>query len=78
MRGLVHEHAAALTTPHDLARPPARSHADRLAALDDTAWGTLRLGPGWTDTEAEAEADADAETAGRTAAPRAVKEVRTP
>ncbi|AIS00246.1 sugar kinase [Streptomyces glaucescens] len=40
--------AAALTVPGDLAAPPARGHADRLAALDDTAWGTLRLGPGWT------------------------------
>jgi 2-dehydro-3-deoxygluconokinase len=40
--------AAVLTAPGDLAAPPARDHADRLAALDDTAWGTLRLGPGWT------------------------------
>jgi 2-dehydro-3-deoxygluconokinase len=40
--------AAALTVPGDLAQPPARDHADRLAALDDQAWGTLRLGPGWT------------------------------
>ncbi|MCH0563626.1 sugar kinase [Streptomyces sp. MUM 136J] len=40
--------AAALTAPGDLAAPPARDRADRLAALDDTAWGTLRLGPGWT------------------------------
>ncbi|UFQ17730.1 sugar kinase [Streptomyces huasconensis] len=40
--------AAALTVPGDLARPPARAHADRLADLDDTAWETLRLGPGWT------------------------------
>ncbi|MGW7518384.1 sugar kinase [Streptomyces sp. NPDC054796] len=40
--------AAALTVPGDLAAPPARAHADRLAALDDEAWGTLRLGPGWT------------------------------
>ncbi|BAC70991.1 carbohydrate kinase [Streptomyces avermitilis] len=40
--------AAALTVPGDLAVPPARDHADRLAALDDTAWETLRLGPGWT------------------------------
>ncbi|MFJ2767635.1 sugar kinase [Streptomyces sp. NPDC087300] len=52
--------AAALTVPGDLATPPARAHADRLAALDDAAWGTLRLGPGWTahvpeDTEAEEE-----------------------
>nr|WP_268773202.1 sugar kinase [Streptomyces sp. Je 1-369] len=52
--------AAALTVPGDLAPPPARAHADRLAALDDAAWETLRLGPGWTervpeDTEAEEE-----------------------
>ncbi|MGC5361216.1 sugar kinase [Streptomyces sp. DT24] len=40
--------AAVLTVPGDLARPPLRAHADRLAALDDTAWGRLRLGPGWT------------------------------
>ncbi|MFI6699718.1 sugar kinase [Streptomyces sp. NPDC050509] len=40
--------AAALTVAGDLATPPARDHADRLAALDDSAWGTLRLGPGWT------------------------------
>ncbi|MXM65086.1 sugar kinase [Streptomyces sp. HUCO-GS316] len=43
--------AAALTTPGDLATPPTRHHADRLAALDDDSWGTLRLGPGWTHTE---------------------------
>ncbi|MGW6013336.1 sugar kinase [Streptomyces sp. NPDC055210] len=42
--------AAALTTPGDLAAPPSRAHADRLAALDDTAWGRLRLAPGWTNT----------------------------
>ncbi|MEG8276802.1 sugar kinase [Streptomyces sp. AHA2] len=41
--------AAALTVPGDLATPPARDHADRLAALDDDAWGRLRLGPGWTE-----------------------------
>ncbi|WP_328499240.1 sugar kinase [Streptomyces sp. NBC_00414] len=41
--------AAALTVPGDLAAPPSRDHADRLAALDDNAWGTLRLGPGWTN-----------------------------
>ena len=40
--------AAALTDPGDLGAPPTRDHADRLAALDDDAWGTLRLGPGWT------------------------------
>ncbi|MFG2127933.1 sugar kinase [Streptomyces sp. NPDC048751] len=47
--------AAALTAPGDLATPPARDHADRLAALDDTAWGTLRLGPGWTQAVAPEE-----------------------
>ncbi|KOG42199.1 sugar kinase [Streptomyces resistomycificus] len=47
--------AAALTTPGDLAAPPARDHADRLAALDDDAWGRLRLGPGWTQAEQRAE-----------------------
>ncbi|WRZ95964.1 sugar kinase [Streptomyces sp. NBC_01007] len=46
--------AAALTVPGDLAEPPARGHADRLAALDDRAWGTLRLGPGWTAADARA------------------------
>lgn len=40
--------AAALTVPGDLAAPPSRDHADRLAALDERAWGRLRLGPGWT------------------------------
>ncbi|WP_037815267.1 sugar kinase [Streptomyces sp. NRRL S-1022] len=43
--------AAALATPGDLAPPPARDHADRLAALGDDAWGRLRLGPGWTQAE---------------------------
>lgn len=47
--------AAALTVPGDLAAPPARDHADRLAALDDAAWGRLRLGPGWTRTARRAE-----------------------
>ncbi|MEW1614612.1 MULTISPECIES: sugar kinase [unclassified Streptomyces] len=40
--------AAVLTVPGDLTAPPARDHADRLVALDDEAWGRLRLGPGWT------------------------------
>ncbi|MFG2428557.1 sugar kinase [Streptomyces sp. NPDC048590] len=43
--------AAVLTVPGDLTGPPPRAYADRLAALDDTAWGTLRLGPGWTAAE---------------------------
>ncbi|MDO0935962.1 sugar kinase [Streptomyces sp. DG2A-72] len=48
--------AATLTAPGDLAPPPHRAHADRLAALDDKTWGTLRLGPGWTSqTEHRAE-----------------------
>ncbi|WP_329545751.1 sugar kinase [Streptomyces sp. NBC_01356] len=47
--------AAALTVPGDLAAPPARDHADRLAALDDEAWGTLRLGPGWTEAVTRAD-----------------------
>ncbi|MEU5022987.1 sugar kinase [Streptomyces milbemycinicus] len=42
--------AAALTVPGDLGTPPPRGRADRLVALDADAWGTLRLGPGWTDT----------------------------
>lgn len=45
--------AAALTVPGDLTRPPAREHADRLAGLDDDAWGRLRLGPGWTGDDQE-------------------------
>ncbi|MDF6044521.1 sugar kinase [Streptomyces sp. JH14] len=40
--------AAVLTVPGDLTAPPSRAHADRLVALDDDAWGRLRLGPGWT------------------------------
>ncbi|RCH68261.1 sugar kinase [Streptomyces sp. SDr-06] len=45
--------AAVLTVPGDLTQPPARAHADRLVALDDTAWGRLRLGPGWTGEDQE-------------------------
>ncbi|WP_455352785.1 sugar kinase [Streptomyces sp. SYSU K217416] len=40
--------AAALAVLGDLGIPPSRAHADRLAGLDDEAWGTLHLGPGWT------------------------------
>ncbi|WP_261719315.1 sugar kinase [Streptomyces sp. FZ201] len=47
--------AAALTTPGDLAVPPARDTADRLAAAADEAWGRLRLGPGWTQADPRAE-----------------------
>ncbi|MFJ1680128.1 sugar kinase [Streptomyces sp. NPDC088251] len=45
--------AAVLTVPGDLTAPPARAHADALAALDDDAWGRLRLGPGWTGDDQE-------------------------
>ncbi len=50
--------AATLTAPGDLAAPPPRPLADRLAALDAPAWETLRLGPGWTDADAEAAEEA--------------------
>ncbi|MBA0051298.1 sugar kinase [Streptomyces sp. AJS327] len=55
--------AAALTVPGDLAAPPAREHADRLAALSDEAWETLRLGPGWTAPGDEHPTDAEVPTA---------------
>ncbi|MGW7307642.1 sugar kinase [Streptomyces sp. NPDC054835] len=45
--------AAALTVPGDLAAPPRRARADRLAGLDDAAWGRLHLGPGWTGDDQE-------------------------
>ncbi|WP_406496949.1 sugar kinase [Streptomyces sp. NBC_00846] len=45
--------AAVLTVPGDLTVPAARAHADVLAALDDEAWGRLRLGPGWTGDDQE-------------------------
>ncbi|WP_277762432.1 sugar kinase [Streptomyces sp. IB2014 016-6] len=45
--------AAVLTDAGDVCVPPARAHADRLAALDDAAWGSLRLGPGWTSGAGE-------------------------
>ncbi|WP_343235071.1 sugar kinase [Streptomyces sp. SID10853] len=61
--------AAALTVHGDLADPPPRDLADRLVALDDTAWGTLRIGPGWTETASEV---TGAEATG------AEEEVRTP
>ncbi|MER6417232.1 sugar kinase [Streptomyces sp. NPDC001137] len=61
--------AAALTTQGDLAPPPTRHHADRLAALDDDAWGKLRLGPGWTQAD---------DHAVERAVDRADEEVRTP
>ncbi|RAJ71635.1 2-dehydro-3-deoxygluconokinase [Streptomyces sp. Amel2xB2] len=46
--------AAALTVPGDLAEPPPRDLADRLAALDAGEWGRLRLGPGWNTQKANA------------------------
>ncbi|WP_425506655.1 sugar kinase [Streptomyces rectiverticillatus] len=52
-RRLRHGHlmaAAALTSPGDLAAPPRRDLADRLAALGAEEWGRLHLGPGWTET----------------------------
>ncbi|MFE1382691.1 PfkB family carbohydrate kinase [Streptomyces sp. NPDC058740] len=45
--------AAALTVPGDLAVPARRARADLLAALDDRAWETLHLGPGWTGDDQE-------------------------
>lgn len=47
--------AAALTVPGDLAVPPSTEQADRLIALDDAAWGRLRLGPGWTHAAGRAD-----------------------
>ncbi|WP_104532139.1 sugar kinase [Streptomyces natalensis] len=48
--------AAALTVPGDLAPPPGRALADRLAGLGAADWGRLHLGPGWTeDTTAAAD-----------------------
>ncbi|PZG73336.1 carbohydrate kinase, partial [Streptomyces sp. NTH33] len=51
------------TTPHGAAspRPSWFDHADRLAALDEEAWGRLRLGPGWT-TRATAGDDEEVRT----------------
>ncbi|MFI1726600.1 sugar kinase [Streptomyces sp. NPDC020489] len=43
--------AATLTAPGDLATPPTRDTTDRLAAVDDDTWETLRLGPGWTQAD---------------------------
>ncbi|SCK26544.1 sugar kinase [Streptomyces sp. WMMB 322] len=46
--------AAALTVPGDLAEPPSREVADRLAALDDEDWRALHLAPGWNTRKADA------------------------
>ncbi|MET9432669.1 sugar kinase [Streptomyces sp. NPDC006551] len=40
--------AAVLTVPGDLGVPADTAYADRLVALDDSAWERLHLGPGWT------------------------------
>ncbi|MGW2334530.1 sugar kinase [Streptomyces sp. NPDC001685] len=42
--------AATLTSPADLAAPPARDTADALVALDDAGWEKLRIGHGRTHT----------------------------
>lgn len=42
-------HPAAAPPKTASRRPSWTDRADRLAALDDQAWGRLRLGPGWTD-----------------------------
>ncbi|MFE5871101.1 sugar kinase [Streptomyces roseifaciens] len=72
-RRLRHGHlmaAAALTSPGDLAAPPRRDLADRLAALGAEEWGRLRLGPGWTEA-AVANANANATTTAGSAGARA-------
>ncbi|WP_267904568.1 sugar kinase [Streptomyces apocyni] len=48
--------AAALTVPGDLAVPPTRATADRLAALPPDRWRALHLTPGWTKAKAKAKA----------------------
>jgi 2-dehydro-3-deoxygluconokinase len=45
--------AATLTVPGDLGVPAGPARADRLAGLDDAAWETLHLGPGWTGEDQE-------------------------
>lgn len=50
--------AAVLAVPGDLADPPARADADRLAAADPETWAGLRLGPGWTEHHRAPEAGA--------------------
>ncbi|MFF3490856.1 sugar kinase [Streptomyces sp. NPDC002795] len=51
--------AVALTEPGDLAAPPSRARADRLAALDADRWGTLHVGPGWAAADATDEPAAE-------------------
>ncbi|MFE5663617.1 sugar kinase [Streptomyces niveus] len=63
--------AAVLTDAGDVCVPPARAHADRLAALDDAAWGALRLGPGWT-SEATDSATSTSEATDSATSPEAV------
>ncbi|MDB1086956.1 sugar kinase [Streptomyces sp. ACA25] len=46
--------AAALTEPGDMAVPPSRELADRLAALPPAEWAALRLRQGWTRQESPA------------------------
>lgn len=53
--------AAALTVPGDLATPPSRALADRLAGLGAAHWGRLHLGPGWTE-DATAAVDQEVRT----------------
>ncbi|MBB1255344.1 sugar kinase [Streptomyces alkaliterrae] len=43
--------AAALTVPGDHAGPPPRALVERLAALDDPTWATLRLARDWATAE---------------------------
>jgi 2-dehydro-3-deoxygluconokinase len=55
-RRLRHAHlfaATAVLTAGDLAAPPPREVADRLAALPDGDWAALRLPPGWPARPAE-------------------------
>lgn len=49
--------AAALGTAGDLAPPPPRAEADRLAALPAAEWAALRLPPGWPAPAAAPEAE---------------------
>ncbi|WP_443057860.1 sugar kinase [Streptomyces sp. KLMMK] len=75
-RRLRHGHlvaAAALTSPGDLAAPPRRDLADRLAALGAEGWGRLRLGPGWTEATT-APTDPTESTGGTDPGPAAAKE----